>query len=97
MDTLAIALCMSIGCAVAWLIALYTEGGTRLLIWNVAFGMLGAGLCAVVAAWIEPAFVILAVLAIGPLCSLLVIIAGQAIRRRLSKEASPPLQPGPKT
>jgi hypothetical protein len=30
-----------IGTAVVWLIALYTEHGARLLIWNTMFGMMG--------------------------------------------------------
>jgi hypothetical protein len=84
-DILTIALCMSIGCAVAWLMALYTEAGMRPLIWNVALGMVGAALCALVTSWIEPIFVILTLITVGPVCSLLMIIVGQTIKRRLSK------------
>jgi hypothetical protein len=86
-DNLAIALCMSVGCAVGWLTALYTEGGAQLLIWNVAFGMVGAALCAMAVAWLAPAFVIPALVTAGPIFSLLAIVVGQAIRRRLSRPA----------
>ena len=37
------ALIMSIGSAVAWLVALYSARGPALLIWDVLFGMSGTG------------------------------------------------------
>ena len=88
MDNLTIALCLSIGSAVGWLIAIYAESGPRLLIWNVAFGMVGAALCALVLAWIEPAIVVAGLVMAGPFISLLTIIAGQAIMRSLSRATS---------
>ena len=83
MDTLTIALCMCIGSAVAWLIALYTERGAYLLFWNVMFGMVGAALCALAIAWIAPAFVVAGLVMAGPFCALLMIVGGQALRRAL--------------
>jgi hypothetical protein len=85
LDNLTMALCLSVGCAVAWLLALYTERGPRLLIWNTVFGVAGAALCALVIAWIDPVFVIAGLVMAGPIFSLLFILAGQAIINALSK------------
>jgi hypothetical protein len=82
-DILTIALCMSIGNAVAWLIALYTERGVRLLLWDVPFATIGAALCAISIAWIEPKLVVVGLVTAGPVCAALMIIAGNAIRRAL--------------
>ena len=82
-DILTIALCMSIGNAVAWLIALYTERGVRLLLWDVPFATIGAALCAISVAWIEPKLVVVGLVTAGPVCAALMIIAGNAIRRAL--------------
>lgn len=90
MDNLAIALVICVGNAVAWLIALYTEQGARLLIWNVAFGMVGAALCALAVAWFDPGFVVAGLVTAGPVCSLLAIVAGQAIRRAFLRKPSHP-------
>jgi hypothetical protein len=83
LDTLTIALCLCVGSAVAWLIALYTEGGAYLLFWNVLFGMVGAALCALAVTWVDPAFAVAGVVTVGPVCAWLAIVAGQAIRRAL--------------
>jgi hypothetical protein len=82
---LTITLCMCIGSAVAWLIAIYTPDGAYDLIWNVFFGMVGAALCALVLVWTFPVFVIIGVLVAGPLCALLAIVGGTAIRRACSR------------
>ena len=74
---------MCIGTAVAWLIALYTEHGARLLFWNTLFGMVGAALCGVAIAWAAPAYAVLGLVVAGPFCSLLMIYAGNAARRAL--------------
>jgi hypothetical protein len=70
---------MSIGNAVAWLIALYTERGVRLLLWDVPFATIGAAVCAISVAWI----VVVGLVTAGPVCAALMIIAGNAIRRAL--------------
>jgi hypothetical protein len=72
---------MCIGNAVAWLIALYSERGAYLLIWNVVFGTLGAALCALAFLWIAPTFVIVGLVTVGPLFALLTIVGGNALRR----------------
>lgn len=83
MDILTIALCMSIGSAVAWLMALYTERGVELLLWDMPFAMAGAALCALAIAAIAPAFVVVGLLMAGPFCAVVAIFAGHAIRRAL--------------
>jgi hypothetical protein len=83
LDNLTIALCMSIGSAAAWLIALYTPGGAYLLFWNTLFGMTGAALCALAIPWIAPALGVAALVIAGPVCAGLAIVAGQAVRRAL--------------
>jgi hypothetical protein len=85
MDTLTIALSMSIGCAVAWLIALYSSRGPALLFWDVLFGMVGATFCALMIGWIAPMLVIIGLLTAGPICAVLAIVAGHAIRRAVGK------------
>ena len=72
---------MSVGCAVAWLIALYSARGPALLIWDVLFGMMGAGLCVLAITFIDPRFGVIGVVTAGPLCAVLMIVAGHAIRR----------------
>ncbi len=84
MDILTIALCISIGNAVAWLIALYTDRGVQLLLWDVPFATAGAALCALAVAWIAPTLGVVGLVTAGPLCAVLMIVAGNAIRRALS-------------
>ncbi len=83
MDNLTIILCMCIGQAIAWLIAIYTERGAHLLLWNALFGTVGAALCALAIAWIAPTLGVVGLMTVGPLCALLMIFAGHAIRRAL--------------
>jgi hypothetical protein len=83
MNTLTIALCISIGSCVAWLIALYTRDGTRMLLWNFPFGVAGAALCALIIAWLAPWLGVVGLVIAGPFFSLLAIVAGQAILRAL--------------
>jgi hypothetical protein len=83
MDNLTITLVLCIGNAVAWLLALYTEAGMRSLLWNVLFGIVGAALCALAIAWLAPPLGGLWLLVVGPVCSLLAISAGKALRRVL--------------
>jgi hypothetical protein len=84
LDILTIALCISIGNAVAWLIALYTDRGVQLLLWDVPFATAGAALCALAVAWIAPTLGVVGLVTAGPLCAVLMIVAGNSIRRALS-------------
>jgi O-antigen/teichoic acid export membrane protein len=81
LEILTIALCLSIGTCVAWLVALYSERGPYLLIWDNVFGMTGAGLCAAAIAWLVPAVGAVGLVIAGPICAYLAIVAGQRIRR----------------
>jgi hypothetical protein len=83
-DILTIALCMSIGCAVAWLIALYTTRGVRLLLWDTLFAMIGAVLCALAITWFAPRFGVVGLVMAGPFCAVLAIIVGNAARRAVA-------------
>jgi hypothetical protein len=77
------ALCISVGSAVAWLLALYTSRGVRLLLWDVPLGTLGAALCALAIGAISPALSVVGLVTAGPLSAALMIFAGDAIRRAL--------------
>ena len=89
MDTLSIALCISIGSCVAWLVALYTPAGTPSLLWNVPLGMAGAALCALAIAWFAPWLGVFGLVIVGPFGALLTIKAGDAILRALRRPAPP--------
>jgi len=84
LDILTIALCMSIGAAVPWLLALYTSRGVRLLLWDVPFATAGAALCALALAGTSPTVSLVGLVTAGPLCAVLVLVIGHAIRRALS-------------
>ena len=83
MDFLTLTLCLCIGTAVAWLIAIYTERGAYLLIWNHLFGIAGAALCALGVAWVAPSLGVVGLVTAGPLCAGLMSLAGHAVRRAL--------------
>lgn len=85
MDFLTVSLCMSIGTAVAWLVALYTPGGAHLLFWNTFFGMLGAFLSLWAIVSMAPALRVVALVIAGPFCALLMIVAGNAMMRAMDK------------
>jgi hypothetical protein len=68
---------------VAWLLALYTSRGVGLLLWDVPLGTLGAALCALAIGSISPAFGVVGLVTAGPICAVLTILAGDAIRRAL--------------
>lgn len=80
MDILTIALIISVGNAVAWLIALYTRRGVQMLLWDVSFAMLGAALCALILGWLTPTLRVIWLVSIGPICSAMMIFVGDAIR-----------------
>ncbi len=83
MDILTIALCISIGSAVAWLLALYTDRGVELLLWDTLFATAGAALCALAFAWTSPTVGLVGLVTAGPLCAALMIVIGHAVRRAL--------------
>ena len=69
---------------VAWLIAIYTERGAHLIIWNHLFGTAGTALCALAIAWFAPKLGVVGLVIAGPLCAVLMIVAGHAVRRALA-------------
>ncbi len=81
---LIVVLCMCIGSAVAWLVALYAERGAYLLFWNTFFGMAGAALCALAIAWVAPKVGLVGLVIGGPPLAFLAIVIGQTIRRALA-------------
>ena len=89
MDTLSIALCISIGSCVAWLVALYTPAGTLSLLWNVPFGMAGAALCALAITWLAPWLGIAGLVIAAPFGALLTIMTGDAIVRAVMRPIPP--------
>jgi hypothetical protein len=82
-DTLIIALCLSIGCAVAWMMALYTARGERRLLSDMGLAIVGAAACAFALAWASPTVRLVALVTAGPVCGVLAIMAGDAVRRWL--------------
>ena len=88
MDNLTIALCISIGTGVPWLIAIFSDNGARHLIGNTVFGMIGTVLGASVFNWISPTYGIVALVSVGPVVALLAIAAGQAIKRAFLSKLS---------
>lgn len=85
MDNLTLALIMSVGCAVAWLIALYSARGPAFLMWDMLFGMIGTALCALAFTWIDVRFRVVGVVTAGPPCAVLMILASHAVRRALTR------------
>ena len=83
MDFLPQILVLCIGTVVAWLIAIYSERGAALLIWNHVFGIAGAALCALALAWMAPSWGIVGLVLAGPPSAVLLILVGHAFRRAL--------------
>jgi hypothetical protein len=81
LDNLTLALCISIGTGVPWLIAIYSDRGARQLLGNSVFGMLGAAFWASAFNWISPTYGLVALVSVGPVVVLLTILAGQAAKR----------------
>jgi hypothetical protein len=88
LDDLTIALCISIGTGVPWLIAVYSDDGARKLIGNSVFGLAGTVFGAIVFNWISPIYGMVALVAVGPVVAFLTIIAGQAIKRAILSRLS---------
>jgi hypothetical protein len=68
LDLVSITLCLCIGNAVAWVMAIYSPRGAYNLLWNVALGSAGAAVCGFAAAWTGIGVGLL--LLGGPLCAL---------------------------
>lgn len=81
MDNLTIALCISIGYGVPWLIAIYSNNGARQLIENSVFGLAGTALGASAFNWIFSTYSIIALVSLGPVVAFLAIAGGQAVKR----------------
>ena len=92
MDNLTIALCISIGTGVPWLIAMHSDNGARQLIWNSVFGMVGIALGASAFNWISPTYGMIALILVGPVVVFLTIVAGQAGKRAIFSRLSRPQQ-----
>jgi hypothetical protein len=80
-EMLTIALCLSIGCAVAWLFALYSARGPYLLLWDTALGMIGAALCAAAIYYFAPRLDVVGLVMAGPICAAVAIAASHPVRR----------------
>jgi hypothetical protein len=80
LDYLTLALCISIGTGVPWLIAIYSDNAARRLIGNTVFSMLGTVAGAILFNWISPAYGLIALISAGPVVAFLAIAAGQAIK-----------------
>jgi hypothetical protein len=81
LQILTIALCLSIGSAVAWLFALYSARGPYLLLWDTLFGMIGAALCAAAIAYFVPIIGVVGLVTAGPACAAMMILVGQVLLR----------------
>ena len=91
LDNLTIALCISIGTGVPWLIAIYADDGERQLIENSVLGLAGTALAASAFNWIFSIYGIVALVSLGPAVAFLTITAYQAVKRAiLSKLFRPP-------
>jgi hypothetical protein len=88
LDNLTIALCISIGTGVPWLIATYSDKGARQLVGNTVFGMLGTAIGASVFNWISPTYSIIALISVGPVVAFLTIAVGQTVKRAILAKLS---------
>jgi hypothetical protein len=88
LDILTIALCISIGTGVPWLIAIYSDNGDRQLIENSVLGLAGTALGAGAFNWIFSTYGIIALISLGPVVAFLTITAGQAVKRAILSKLS---------
>jgi hypothetical protein len=88
LDDLTIALCISIGTGVPWLIAVYSEDRARQLIGNTVLGMPGTVLGAYAFRWISPTYSLVAPIVLGPVAAYLTIAAGRAVKRAILSRLS---------
>jgi len=88
LDNLTIALCISIGTGVPWLIATYSENGARQLLENSVFGMVGVACGAYAFNWMSSTHALVALVSLGPVVTFLSIVAGQALKRAILSRLS---------
>jgi hypothetical protein len=88
LDNLTIALCISIGYGVPWLIAIYSDDGARRLIENSVLGLAGTAFGASAFNWLFSKYSIIALVSLGPVVAFLTIIAGQAVKRTVLSRLS---------
>ena len=84
------ALCISIGTGVPWLMAIYSDRAARQLIGNSLFGLFGTAAGASAFNWMSPTYGIVALVTVGPVIAFLTIIAGQAFKRAILSRLSWP-------
>jgi hypothetical protein len=89
MDYLTLALCISIGTGVPWLVAVYSDNGARKLIGNTLFSMMGTVASAGLFHWTSPTYAIIALVSVGPVVALLAIAAAQAAKRAIASRWMP--------
>jgi hypothetical protein len=83
LDNLTLALCVSIGTGVPWLMAVYSDDRARQLIGNSVFSLAGTALGAILFNWISPEYGIVALVSAGPVVAYLAIVAGQVAKRAI--------------
>jgi len=83
LDNLTLALCVSIGTGVPWLMAVYSDNRARQLLGNSVFSLAGTALSAILFNWISPTYGLVALVTAGPLVAYLAIVAGQAAKRAI--------------
>jgi hypothetical protein len=90
LDSLTIALCISIGTGVPWLMAIYSDQAARQLIGNSVLGLVGTAAGASAFNWMSPTYGIVALVTVGPAVAYLAIAAGQALKRAILSRLSWP-------
>ena len=90
MDNLTLALCISIGTGVPWLMAIYSDARARQLLGNSVFGLLGTAVCALALNWISPTYALVGLVTVGPVIAFLTITTGQAVKRVVLSKLSRP-------
>jgi hypothetical protein len=83
LDDPTIALWISIGTGVPWLLAVYSEDRARQPIENTVLGMAGTALAACAFRWISPTYGLVCFVFLGPVAAFLTIAAGRAVRRAI--------------
>jgi hypothetical protein len=74
---------LSIGCAVAWLLALYTPRGETMLLADTFLATAGAVLCAVLLWWVMPVYIVVGLLILGPFFARGAIALADLVRRSM--------------
>lgn len=88
MDNLTVALCISIGTGVPWLMAVYSEDRARELIENNVLGLAGAALAAGAFNWLFSRYSVVVLVSLGPVVVFLAIALGQAAKRAILSRLS---------